>query len=66
LQDAAHDVDRGVVPVKQRRSSDEAHFLRGLVVGEGLEFGGQVRHAVLRKTDDETNGLSLRLRKRQS
>ena len=42
LQDAAHDVDGGVVSVKQTRGGDKAYFLRGLVTGEGLEFSGQV------------------------
>ncbi|MFM2427491.1 MAG: hypothetical protein RL707_1318 [Pseudomonadota bacterium] len=50
LQDATHDVDGGIVPVKQTGSGDEAHFLRGLVVGEGFEFGGQIGHRGLRKT----------------
>ena len=48
LQDAAHDVDGGVVSVKQTRGGDKAHFLGGLVVGEGLEFGGQVGHLYFR------------------
>ena len=51
LQDAAHDVDGGIVSVKQTRGGDEAHFLRGLVIGKGLEFSGQVGHSCLRYSD---------------
>ena len=43
LQDAAHDVDRRVVAVEQRRGGDEAHLVRRAVVGERLEFGGRGR-----------------------
>ena len=49
LQDAAHDVDGGIVSVKQTRSGNKPHFLRGLVIGEGLEFSGQVGHTGLRE-----------------
>ena len=49
LQDATHDVDGGIVPVKQTCGGDKAHFLRGLVIGEGLEFSGQVGHGCLRR-----------------
>jgi hypothetical protein len=31
LQDAAHDIDGGIVPVEERSGGDEAHFMRGLV-----------------------------------
>ena len=44
LQDASHDVDRGVVAVEQARGGDEAHLVGGPVVGEGLEFSGEVGH----------------------
>jgi hypothetical protein len=47
LQDAPHDVDGGVVAVEQAGGGDEAHLVRGAVVGQGLEFGGQVGHAEL-------------------
>ena len=36
LQDAAHDVDRGVVAVEQRGGGDEAHLVGGFVGGEVL------------------------------
>ena len=46
LQDAAHDVDRGIVPVEQRGGGDEAHLVLGSVRrrlcgdGDGVhEFG---------------------------
>ena len=48
LQDAPHDVDRRVVAVEQARGGDEAHLVGGAVVGERLEFGGQVGHGCLR------------------
>jgi hypothetical protein len=46
LQDAAHDVDGGVVAVEQARRGHEADLVRGAVVGQGLQFGGQVGHGV--------------------
>ena len=46
LQDAAHDVDGGVVAVEQRCGGDEAHLVRGAVFGQGLEFCGQVGHGL--------------------
>jgi hypothetical protein len=46
LQDAPHDVDGGVVAVEQAGRGDEAHLVGRAVVGERLEFGGQVGHAV--------------------
>ena len=33
-QDAAHDVDRGVVAVEEGRRGDEAHLVLGLVDGQ--------------------------------
>ena len=44
LQDAAHDVDGCIMAVEQAGGSDKAHLVRGAVIGEGLEFGGQVGH----------------------
>ena len=44
LEDASHDVDRGVMAVEQARGGDEAHLVGGPVVGEGLEFCGEVGH----------------------
>jgi len=34
----------GVMTVKQRGCRDKAHLVLGAVVGEGLEFGGQIGH----------------------
>jgi len=42
LQDAAHDVDGGVVAVKQAGRGDKAHLVGGAVVGQGFEFGRQI------------------------
>ena len=42
LQDTPHDVDGCVVPVKQTGGRDKAHLVRGAVIGQGLEFGGQI------------------------
>ena len=44
LQDATHDVDSGVMPVKQTGRCDKPHLVAGAVVGEGFEFGGQIGH----------------------
>ena len=44
LQDASHDVDGCVVPVKQTGRRDEAHFVRRAVVGQGLEFSRKIGH----------------------
>ena len=46
LQDAPHDVDRGVVAVEQARGRDEADLVRGTVVCELLDFR-QVGHGAL-------------------
>jgi len=46
LQDAAHDVDGCVVAIKQAGGSDKANLVLGTVVGQGLEFGGQVGHGL--------------------
>jgi hypothetical protein len=43
LQDAPHDVDRGVVAVEQRRRGDEAHLVLRLVGGD-LPAHAQVGH----------------------
>jgi hypothetical protein len=48
LQDAPHDVDGRVVAVEQAGGGDEAHLVRRAVVGQGLEFGGQVGHGAAR------------------
>jgi hypothetical protein len=45
LQNAAHDVDRCVVPVKQGSSGDKAHLVLGLV-GQKLLGNGKVGHVV--------------------
>ncbi|EWS62482.1 hypothetical protein Y695_04291 [Hydrogenophaga sp. T4] len=47
LQDAAHDVDGGVVAVKQAGGGDEAHLVGGAVAGQGLEVGGKVGHGLV-------------------
>jgi hypothetical protein len=47
LQDAAHDVDGGIVPVEQAGSGHETHLVGGAVVGQGFEFCGQVTHVWL-------------------
>ena len=47
-QDAPHDVDGGVMTVKQAGRGDEAHLVAGTVGGQGLVFGGQVGHGYLR------------------
>jgi len=39
LQDAAHDVDGRIVPVKQAGSGDKAHLVAWAVVGQRLVFG---------------------------
>jgi hypothetical protein len=44
LQDATHDVDGGIVAIKQTGSRHKAHFVRGAVFGKGFEFGRQVGH----------------------
>ena len=46
LQDAAHDVDGGIVPVKQASGSDKSHLVRGAVIGQSLEVSGQIGHGV--------------------
>ena len=46
LQNAAHDVDGRVMPVKQTGGCDKAHFVLGTVVGQGLVFSGQIGHSV--------------------
>jgi hypothetical protein len=35
------------VTVKQTGRSDKAHFVLGAVVGQGLEFSGQIGHNVI-------------------
>ncbi len=44
LQDAPHDVDGRVMPVKQTGCRHKTHLVAGAVVGEGFEFGGQIGH----------------------
>ncbi len=44
LQDAAHDVDRRIVAVEQRRGGDEAHLVLGLV---GRQFLATDRSVML-------------------
>jgi hypothetical protein len=39
LQDAPHDVDRGIVAIEQRGGRDEAHLVGGTVFGEFLRLG---------------------------
>ena len=54
LQDISLEVKQGeivcligrVVPIKQAGGCDKAHFVLGAVVGQGLEFSGQVGHGV--------------------
>src|SRR5207253_4778676 len=50
LQDATHDVDRGVVAVEQARGRDEADLVGRTIAGQRLEFGGQVGHGGSRNT----------------
>ena len=40
LQNAAHDVDSGVMPVEQTGGGNKTHFVRGPVIGKRLEFCG--------------------------
>ena len=47
-ENAPHDVDGGVVAVKQAGRGDEAHLVAGTIGGQGLVFGGQVGHGYLR------------------
>ena len=47
-QDTAHDVDRGVVAVKQGSCGHKAYFVSRFVFGEFLDFG-QVSHVFLSK-----------------
>jgi hypothetical protein len=44
LHDAAHDVDRGVVTVKQARRSDKPQLVRRQIVRERVLCGGQIGH----------------------
>jgi hypothetical protein len=44
LQDATHDVDGGVVAVKQGSGGNKTHLVLGAVVGQGLEFGVELGH----------------------
>jgi hypothetical protein len=46
LQDSPHDVDGGVMPVKQTGCGDEAHFVGGFVGSKRLVFSGQIGHGV--------------------
>ena len=55
LQDAAHDVDRGIVAVEQRGGGDEAHLVLRLV-GTDLLGNGQVGHGVLQKNRIRNRG----------
>jgi methylmalonyl-CoA mutase cobalamin-binding domain/chain len=43
-QDAADDVDRGVVAVEEAGGGDEAHLVRRAVFGQCPGFGGEVGH----------------------
>lgn len=53
LQDAAHDVDRRIMAVKQAGRRDKTHFVGGAVIGQsigigiGIGIGGQVGHGVV-------------------
>ena len=53
LQNAAHDVDRGIVAIKQAGCRDKAHFVRGAVFGEGFVFGRQVGHVKVPVMDEK-------------
>ena len=57
LQNAPHDVDRRIVPVEQRRRSDEAHLVRGSVVGELLDLR-QVGHVFAQGSLGENHRLT--------
>ena len=46
LQDAAHDIDGCVVPVKQTGRGDKAHFVGRLVGSQCQVFSGQLSHGV--------------------
>ena len=46
LQNAAHDVDGGIVAVKQAGGGDKAYLVDRAVIGQCLEVGGQVGHGV--------------------
>ena len=45
LQNAAHDVDRGVVAVKQTGCRYKTHLVYGAVVGQSFVFSGQIGHS---------------------
>jgi hypothetical protein len=47
-QDAAHDVDRGIMAVEQRSSRDETDFVSRFIFGQILGYG-QVSHVFLNK-----------------
>ena len=47
LQNAPHDVDGRVMPIKQTGRGDKTHFVRRSVIGQGFEFCGQVGHGGL-------------------
>ena len=53
LQNAAHDVDGGIVAIKQAGCRDKAHFVRGAVFGEGFVFGRQVGHVKVPVMDEK-------------
>jgi hypothetical protein len=47
LQDAAHDVDGGIVPIKQTGGGDKTDFVGRAVLGQSFEFSGQIGHGCL-------------------
>ncbi len=47
LQNAAHDVDRRIMAVKQAGGRDKAHLVHGSILAKRLEFSGQVGHGVV-------------------
>jgi hypothetical protein len=63
LQDAPHDVDRGVMAVEQRGGGDEAHLVLGLV-GQQLGGNGKIGHGTAPGFGDGTciigNGVPSR------
>ena len=44
LEEPSHDVDGGVVAVKQTGGGNKTHLVGRAVVGQGFEFSGQVGH----------------------
>jgi hypothetical protein len=55
-QDAAHDVDRGIMAVEQGSCRHKAHFVRRFIFGQILGYG-QVSHVFLNKVCNRNAAL---------